>query len=95
MKQAIHPKYYPDCKVTCTCGNSFTTGSTIKKIDIEICSKCHPFFTGQQKFVDSKGRIDKFMERVEKSKGYVKKTKKPKKRIKKAQNKNSPANLIK
>ncbi len=83
MQKAIHPKYITDCKVTCTCGNKFTTGSTVKNIDIEICSKCHPFFTGQQKFVDSKGRIDKFIEKVEKSKNYVKKSKKTKKKIRK------------
>ena len=81
MKQGIHPNYYDDCQITCTCGNKFTTGSTVKKIDVEICSKCHPFYTGQQKFVDSKGRIDKFMEKVEKSKGYKKKVKKKKKKI--------------
>lgn len=79
MKQAIHPKYYNDCQITCTCGNKFTTGSTLKKIDVEICSKCHPFFTGQQRFVDRKGRIEKFIEKVEKSKGYTKKTRKRKK----------------
>ena len=81
MKQAIHPKYYEDCKITCTCGNKFTTGSTVSKIDVEICSKCHPFYTGQQRFVDSKGRIDKFMEKVEKSKGYIKKSKKKTKKV--------------
>ena len=70
MQKSIHPKYFKDCQVTCTCGNKFTTGSTIDHIDVEICSKCHPFYTGQQKFVDTKGRIDKFMERMEKSKTY-------------------------
>ncbi len=83
MQKAIHPKYYTDCQVTCTCGNKFTTGSTVKNIDVEICSKCHPFFTGQQKFVDSKGRIDKFVEKVEKSKNYIKKSKKKNKKTKK------------
>ena len=84
MKQGIHPKYYLDCKVTCACGNSFTTGSTLKKIDIEICSKCHPFFTGKQTFADTKGRIEKFLEKVEKGKKYKKKvkTKKTKKKTK-------------
>lgn len=70
MKQGIHPKYY-DCQVTCACGNKFTTGSTLEKIDVEVCSKCHPFFTGQQKFVDIKGRIDKFNEKVSKGKKYA------------------------
>jgi large subunit ribosomal protein L31 len=86
MQKTIHPKFYTDCLVTCTCGNSFTTSSTVDHIDVEICSKCHPFFTGQQKFVDAKGRIDKFKEKVAKSTDYrskkaakVNKTKKLKK----------------
>jgi len=69
MKQGIHPQYN-QVQVTCACGNKFTTGSTLDKIEIEVCSACHPFFTGQQKFVDTKGRIDKFMEKVEKGKAY-------------------------
>lgn len=68
MKQGIHPKYYDNCQVSCACGNKFTTGSTIEKIEVDVCSKCHPFFTGQQKFVDIKGRIDKFKEKVAKGK---------------------------
>ena len=86
MQKTIHPKFYTDCQVTCTCGNTFTTGSVVDHIDVEICSKCHPFFTGQQKFVDAKGRIDKFKEKVAKSADYhskkatkVNKTKKAKK----------------
>jgi len=63
MKPGIHPTYYDNCQVTCACGNKFTTGSTLEKIEVEVCSKCHPFFTGQQKFVDIKGRIDKFKEK--------------------------------
>ena len=64
MKQGIHPQYFDNCQVTCACGNKFTTGSTVEKIDVDVCSKCHPFFTGQQKFVDIKGRIDKFKEKM-------------------------------
>ncbi|MDD3839506.1 MAG: 50S ribosomal protein L31 [Clostridia bacterium] len=60
MKEAIHPKYYEDAEVRCACGNTFKTGSTNKELKVEICSKCHPFFTGKQKFVDSGGRVDKF-----------------------------------
>lgn len=71
MKQGIHPKYYENCQVTCACGNKFTTGSTIEKIEVEICSKCHPFFTGQHKFVDTKGKIDKFREKQIKGKAYA------------------------
>jgi large subunit ribosomal protein L31 len=63
MKTAIHPTYHTDCQVTCACGNKFTIGSTLEKIEVEVCSKCHPFFTGQHKFVDIKGRIDKFKEK--------------------------------
>lgn len=63
MKATIHPKYFDNCQVNCACGNKFVTGSTLEKIDVEVCSKCHPFFTGQQKFVDIKGRIDKFKEK--------------------------------
>jgi len=87
MQKNIHPKYYTDCQVSCACGNTFTTGSTVKKIEVEICSKCHPFFTGTQKFADVKGRIDKFKQKVSKGKAYaakqatkVSKTKKSKKR---------------
>jgi large subunit ribosomal protein L31 len=64
MKTAIHPTYHTDCQVSCACGNKFVTGSTLEKIDVEVCSKCHPFFTGQHKFVDIKGRIDKFKEKL-------------------------------
>ena len=83
MKKAIHPKYYDDCQVTCTCGNSFVTGSTLPQIKVEICSACHPFFTGEMKFVDTKGRIEKFREKQEKGKAWTKKTQG--KRVKKVQ----------
>ena len=71
MKQGIHPKYFTECQVSCACGNKFTTGSTLEKIEVDVCSKCHPFFTGQQKFVDVKGRIDKFKQKVEQGKAYT------------------------
>jgi len=60
MKKEIHPKYYPDCKVTCVCGNTFTTGSVEPEIKVELCSACHPFYTGKQKLVDSAHRVEKF-----------------------------------
>ncbi len=60
MKKGIHPKYHDDAKVTCTCGNTFTTGSTLPEIEVEICSACHPFFTGETKYLDTEGRIEKF-----------------------------------
>jgi len=59
MKEKIHPKYVK-CVVSCGCGNTFETRSTIPEMKLEICSKCHPFFTGQQKFVDAAGRVEKF-----------------------------------
>ena len=59
MKKGIHPNYV-DTKVTCACGNTFTTGSVKDELKVEICSKCHPFFTGKQKIVDIGGRVDKF-----------------------------------
>lgn len=64
MKDKIHPKWFPEARVHCACGNTFTTGSTLKEIAVEICSACHPLFTGQQKFVDTAGRVDKFNQRV-------------------------------
>ncbi len=60
MKANIHPTYYPNATVTCACGNTFTVGSTKPVIHVELCSKCHPFYTGVQKFVDTKGSIEKF-----------------------------------
>lgn len=65
VKEKIHPKWYPEAKVHCACGNHFTTGSTMPEIAVEICSACHPLFTGQQKFVDTAGRVDKFRQREE------------------------------
>jgi large subunit ribosomal protein L31 len=59
MKKNIHPKYM-ECTVVCACGNTFKTRSTMPKIEVEICSACHPFFTGKQKYIDTEGRIEKF-----------------------------------
>ena len=77
MKEKIHPAYYPKAKVTCACGNSFTVGSTKPEIGVEICSQCHPFFTGQEKMLDVAGRIDKFRAREAKAASTVKTVKKP------------------
>lgn len=60
MKKDIHPKYHKKATVTCACGNTFETGSTCEAIKTEICSACHPFFTGKQKYVDTSGRLEKF-----------------------------------
>lgn len=71
MKKGIHPTYYPDAKVTCSCGNTWTTGSTRKEIRTEVCSKCHPFFTGQQqRLIDIEGQVDRFYKRVQASKDF-------------------------
>jgi len=64
VKDKIHPTWFPEARVHCACGNVFTTGSTLKEIAVEVCSACHPFFTGQQKFVDTAGRVDKFNQKV-------------------------------
>lgn len=63
----IHPKYNSNVKVTCSCGNTFETGSTIDKINVEVCSACHPFYTGTAKFIDTAGRVDKFKAKLEKA----------------------------
>src|SRR4029078_6461431 len=70
MKQAIHPEYFEEAQVICVCGNKFTTGSTREVIHVELCYNCHPFYTGEQKFVDSASRIQKFQERSEAAKKY-------------------------
>ncbi len=59
MKEKIHPKYY-ETKVSCACGNSFETRSTVKELKLEICSACHPFFTGKQKLIDTAGRVERY-----------------------------------
>ncbi len=64
MKTQVHPKWYPDAKVACACGAQFTTGSTTPTISVEVCSNCHPLWTGQQKFLDTAGRVEKFNQRV-------------------------------
>lgn len=68
MKQNIHPIYHKNVTITCACGASFVTGSTQEEIKVEICSACHPFFTGKQKLVDTAGRVDKFRAKLEASK---------------------------
>ena len=64
MKEKIHPNWNAEARVHCACGNTFTTGSTLKEIAVEVCSACHPFFTGTQKFLDTAGRVDKFNQKV-------------------------------
>jgi len=81
MKKGIHPQYYDQCQVSCACGNSFVTGSTEPKIKVEICATCHPFFTGQAKFVDTEGRIERF-ERKRKAAATLQQQKKASKKKK-------------
>ena len=66
MKKETHPEWYPDARVICQCGNTWTTGATVAEIRTEICSACHPFFTGEQRIVDTEGRVDAFMNRLAK-----------------------------
>lgn len=96
MKKDIHPEYHNNAKIKCVCGAVLETGSTQKELEVEICSSCHPFYTGKQKVVDTTGRVDRFKKLAEKSakkKEEAKKNKenKKKKAAKKKQAKKSPA----
>ncbi len=66
MKTDVHPQLY-DTRVTCTCGNSFTTRATVERLQLDICSNCHPFFTGTQKLVDTQGQVERFQQRLKKA----------------------------
>ncbi len=87
MKNDIHPKYYADCKVTCVCGNVFTTGSTEPEIKVELCSACHPFYTGKQKLVDTARRVEKFEAKIQAKTPAADKKGKKIKRAKRAEEK--------
>jgi large subunit ribosomal protein L31 len=63
MKDKIHPKYYADAQVICACGNTFVTGSTRKVLKVEVCSNCHPFFTGERRMMDTAGQVERFKRR--------------------------------
>jgi large subunit ribosomal protein L31 len=65
MKEKIHPKYYPKAKIVCACGNTFEVGSTRPEIRTDICSACHPFFTGEMRIVDTAGQVERFIKRLE------------------------------
>lgn len=71
MKKDIHPTYFTEARVTCACGESWTTGSTKEEIRVDICSACHPFFTGEQRIVDTEGQVDRFYKRLEARQKYV------------------------
>jgi large subunit ribosomal protein L31 len=71
MKSSIHPTYYPDAQVICSCGNTWTTGSTKKVIRTDVCSHCHPFFTGEQRIVDTEGQVDRFYKKLQARSQYL------------------------
>ena len=81
MKPDIHPKYFPEAKVTCACGHKFTIGSTKPELSVEICSNCHPFYTGKENLIDTAGRVERFKARRTKAASAPKADKKP--RVKK------------
>ena len=70
MKKDIHPEYFPEAQVICACGNTWTTGSTKSEIHTDVCSACHPFFTGEQRIVDSEGHVERFIRRLERSREF-------------------------
>lgn len=85
MKKGIHPEYNSNVTVTCACGNSFTTGSTEKALQVEVCAACHPFYTGKQKLVDVTGRVDRFKKKLaDLQAAKAERAKKPVKRARKA-----------
>lgn len=90
MKKDIHPKYF-EATVRCACGNTFTTGSILEQIDVEICSQCHPFYTGKQKLVDTARRVEKFQEKQAKTKALKEKTSKARALKKQKKQKAAPA----
>lgn len=95
MKQGIHPQWYEEATVMCACGNTFTVGAAKSTIRIDICSKCHPFFTGEMKFVDTMGRVEKFQQK-QKAAEALKETllaKKKKKEEEKQRQVNAPKSL--
>lgn len=71
MKSNLHPKWYDNAVVTCACGNTFTIGASLPEFHVEVCSACHPFYTGQMKFVDTAGRVDAFKEKQSKAKSKI------------------------
>lgn len=99
MKKEIHPEYFPKAKITCACGAKYEIGSTREEISIELCSACHPFYTGKQKIIDTARRVEKFQERVAKKAAQAtgKKAKKAKRAAQKKtqEDKKAPAKKAK
>lgn len=71
MKAETHPTYYPDALVVCACGNTWRTGSTMKEIRTDVCSNCHPFYTGEQRIVDTEGQVDRFYKKLQARQDYI------------------------
>jgi large subunit ribosomal protein L31 len=71
MREEIHPKYFPNAKVVCACGNTWTTGSTTELIQTDVCSECHPFYTGEQRIVDTEGQVDRFYKKLQARQDYI------------------------
>ena len=95
MKAAIHPTYHKDAVVTCSCGNSVKVGSTLAEISVELCNKCHPFYTGKQNLIDAAGRIDKFarLTSLKQEDASGKKVKNAKRAAEKAEKRTSKATI--
>lgn len=91
MKKDIHPQYYKEAEITCSCGAHFTVGSTVPKMKVEICSACHPFYTGQKKIIDTAGRVQKFEARLKKVEALKAKLPTKKTRTSKQKNKQQKA----
>ncbi len=85
MKSKIHPKYYTNARVICACGNTFTVGATVPEIKVDICSQCHPFYTGEQRIVDTAGQVDRFMKRLERTADTVEQIKAQREALRRAQ----------
>ena len=71
MRTEIHPKYFPEAKVVCACGEEWVTGSTVPELRVDICSNCHPFYTGEQRIVDTEGQVDRFYKRLEARQEFI------------------------
>lgn len=71
MKEGIHPKWYPNARVVCACGNTWTVGATVPVINTDVCYNCHPFYTGEQRIVDTEGQVDRFIRRLERRSDIV------------------------
>lgn len=95
MKKSIHPEYHPQAVIKCACGNTITTGSTKAELNTEICSACHPFYTGKKKIIDTTGRVDRFKKRLEKAAAMQVTTKKDKKAAKKAKKVSAKKTILK